>query len=294
MQKASVAAQKDKNRKTTQMKQKYSDIVIRNFFRLIRSGAFNEYEPIERMSDYKWRQLLGIVVRQNVVAITVNGIRNSQYDNAGNIPKYIVNEFFDLQNKVNASSKVSIPQPSMSNLWLNKRLKKIRHNEHHAIDTSSETLEMLNIIVYNTNQLLTYGISFGNIVLIGKYLRSRGGNIDFVKLDHWLKLLGLRNIAQFEGNILISTLHFSQDEIPFVNNGDAKAYRRSLRALSTMHQNNPEQWQIQEGRSGFIYADTGALRQNVWHKLKYLRYAPIETMSNLLQNIASSLSKIEE
>lgn len=30
------------------------DIIKRNFFCLLRYGAFNEYEPVEKMSAYKW------------------------------------------------------------------------------------------------------------------------------------------------------------------------------------------------------------------------------------------------
>lgn len=30
------------------------DIITRNFFRLLRSGALNEYEQLEPMSNFKW------------------------------------------------------------------------------------------------------------------------------------------------------------------------------------------------------------------------------------------------
>ena len=33
------------------------NILQRNFFRLLRSGALNEYESLEPMSLYKWQQL---------------------------------------------------------------------------------------------------------------------------------------------------------------------------------------------------------------------------------------------
>jgi len=280
--------------KRKQMKQKGNDIITRNFFRLIRSGAFNEYEPIERMSDFKWRRLLGIVMCQNVVAITVNGIRNSQYDNAGNIPRYIVDEFFELQNRCNAATTVSIPQSAMCNIWLNKRLKRIREEEHRAAEKSTETLDMLNIIIYNTNKLLTNGICFGNIVLIGRYLRSRGDKLDFVKLERWLDQLQLKNIAQFEGNILISTLHFDKDEVPFVHRSNPTAHKRALASLCIAQRNIPEKEQASGVGGGLLHDNATASRRNTWNKWKYLRYAPVETASHFMRNLTNIITKIEE
>ena len=43
------------------------DIIQRNFFRLIRSGAFNDKSQIEVMSAFKWRRLYEIVMFQNVL-----------------------------------------------------------------------------------------------------------------------------------------------------------------------------------------------------------------------------------
>ena len=56
------------------------NILQRNFFRLLRSGALNEYESLEPMSLYKWQQLAKLVERQGVAEIAVKGLRNHTFD----------------------------------------------------------------------------------------------------------------------------------------------------------------------------------------------------------------------
>ena len=68
------------------------DIITRNFFSLLRSGALNEYETIEPMSEFKWKRLEQMVVAQHVEGSAWKGIRNHRYDEMMNIPSYLVNE----------------------------------------------------------------------------------------------------------------------------------------------------------------------------------------------------------
>jgi len=270
------------------------NIITRNFFRIVRSGAFNEYEPVERMSAFKWNKLFGMAMQQNIMPIVANGMRNSQYDKSGNLPTAVVEMFFGLYDKQNAATRVTIPQSNMSNSLLNKRLRKLRHDELHAIDTSLETLELLNIIIYNTNNILANGIFFGSVILIGMYMRSKGDKVDYVKLERWLQTLGLQKMAQFEGSILISTLNFDQSELPFVHEVDANAYKRAMHSLTDAPMSSLDDWRFKQGQSGFMHNNGSVLRHNLWHKMKYLNYAPMETTSNLMHNMAKSLSQIEE
>jgi len=270
------------------------DIVKRNFFRLLRSGAFNEYEPLERMSVFKWKKLIGMIMLQQVMPIAANALRNYQYDRSTDIPQAVADMFFSVYNEKDMPSKVSIPQSRMANIFLNKRLKKIRYNELHAIDTSLETLELLNIIIYNTNRILAGGISYSNIVLIGRYLRNKGQKVDFVKLEKWLQQLHIQEMAGFEGSILITTLHFEHDEIPFVHRIDMTAFKRALQSLTHGPVSSMDQWHITAGPGGLMYNNSAILRKNIWHKMKYLSYAPVETTSSFLHGVAASLSQIEE
>ena len=52
------------------------DIIKRNFFRILRSGALNEFESLEPMSAYKWNKLTSLVMAQGVEKIAQKGLRN--------------------------------------------------------------------------------------------------------------------------------------------------------------------------------------------------------------------------
>lgn len=57
------------------------DIIKRNFLRAIRSGAFNDTEPFEAMSIFKWNKLLNIIISQNVISVAIKGMKNCNYEN---------------------------------------------------------------------------------------------------------------------------------------------------------------------------------------------------------------------
>lgn len=273
------------------------DIIKRNFLRTLRSGAFNDIEPFEPMSVFKWNKLLTMIVSQNVVPVAIKGMKNCQYEN---IPYTTILTFFKSCNidiTETIKEKVCIPQSGLNNRFLNKRLNELRYKERHSIDTSVETLDLLNIIIYNTNKILTHGITYDNLLIIGKYLRNKGNKVDFVKLEQWLQTIKLQSIAQYEGSILIATLNFDQKEIPFVHTIDNIAKNRALDALNNVIQQDPNhvhEWHFRQSKSGFLHNNSTLLRNNIWHSMKYINYAPLETVSNLINRIANSLSEIEE
>ena len=161
------------------------DIIKRNFFRLLRSGALNEFITLEPMSAFKWKRLVQMVVAQKVSVIALKGIKNHQYDVELNIPQEQVAE---LQNDTRSPQEFPV---QLSNHFLNKRLKRIRENEPHVMDASMDTVEILNIIVRNVGYMLNRGISLNGIIELGRYLRTKGDKVDFVKLDDWLQELHL-------------------------------------------------------------------------------------------------------
>ena len=62
------------------------DIIKRNFFCLLRYGAFNEYEPVEKMSAYKWGVLQRMAQAHYVEAI-VNSARDNTLASVQRIPQ---------------------------------------------------------------------------------------------------------------------------------------------------------------------------------------------------------------
>lgn len=265
------------------------DIIQRNFFRLLRSGVLNEYESLEPMSNFKWNRLFQIIKVQGVEDIALKGIKNHTYDENANIPKPLVDTLLDVEEE---PADQSLPQ--MCNSILRKRLKKIQSEERHHIDASMTTLDLLNIIVKNTESILNSGISLKYISEIGSFLRTRGDKVDFVKLDNWLSSLHIQRMAQLEGSILISVFGFEEDEIPFVKKVEKSAYKLTIQTLARTEKETAKEWNFRQSNIGFVHNNSKVLRRNLRRSIRHIDYAPIETVSNLIHNFAKSLSEIEE
>ncbi|MCR5131067.1 MAG: hypothetical protein K6C10_06370 [Prevotella sp.] len=275
------------------------NIIHRNFFRLLRSGALNEYESLEPMSLYKWKQLSHLIAAQGVAEIAMKGLRNHTFDDQGNYPKSMQEElqsFIDESLAKTKSEDSSEKQdlPHMSNFFLNRRLNHIQKNERHQIDASMTTLDLLNIIVKNINLTFNKGISLSGISEMGSFLRTKGDKVDFVKLEEWLRKLHIQRMAQLEGSVLIAVFKFDQDEIPFVNKIEPKAYGLTLRTLDHHTDDNMEEWHFKQSEAGFVHGNTRVTRRNLRRSMRYISYAPIETSSHFLKNFARNLSEIEE
>ncbi|MGI6231399.1 MAG: hypothetical protein ACOYJF_00930 [Prevotella sp.] len=263
------------------------NIINRNFFRLLRSGALNEYEPLEPMSSFKWNRLDQMARAQRVEAYAQKGVRNHQYDELMNIPQNLVNAKPVQVPSINAS-------PQLSNAFLNHRLKKIEYDERHAIDTNIGAVEVLHIIVDNVSTMLNHGTMLGGLIQLGSYLRSKGGEVDYVKLDQWLDKLFLRRMAQLQGCMLMAVFNFEKDELPFVQHIEPSAYRLVLRSVEHTAEDTAEEWHFKQSRAGFVRNNSALLRRNLRRSLRYLPYAPIETVSNFINNFTISLQEIEE
>ena len=273
------------------------NIINRNFFRILRAGALDENEPLEPMSEFKWNRLFQMINSQNVSAIALEGIQARRDDENNNIPSELVAE---LQASVYEAPKTktqhahSFEVPSLSNPILDHKLKKIFNNERHSIDTNIDSLRLLGIIIDNVQTILNKGMSLGGVLELGKFLRTRGDKVDFVKIDNWLQALHMRRMAQLQGSILILVFNFEQDAIPFVNNIEPSAGKIILRTVTNLATDTAEEWHFRQGRSGFVRNNSAVLRRNLRRSLRYIAYAPIETTSNFVSNFARSLSEIEE
>lgn len=262
------------------------NIITRNFFRLLRSGALNEYEPMEPMSAFKWRRLDQMVHAQHVERAALKGIKNHQFDEMMNIPEDLANQTPD--------NSAHQEEPRLSNHYLNFRLSRIENAERHAIDTNVDALNVLKIIVGNVSSMLNHGTMLSGIIELGSYLRNKGDKVDFVKLDTWLGKLQLRRMAQLQGSMLMSVFNFEQDELPFVRHVEAAANKLVLRSVTHSASDTAEEWHFRQLSSGFVQNNSALLRRNLRRSLRYITYAPLETVSNFFNSFARSLQEIEE
>lgn len=277
------------------------DIIQRNFFKLIRSGAFNDKSTIEAMSSFKWRRLYEIVMFQNVLDYFVRGVNNNANDKNLNLPTKLIDEIqakLDLQDEKQSSrqedDKIIGDDAELSNKWLNKRYHKIIYNEMHSIDTSTETLKMLQLIVFNTNAMLNRGINLDAIIRLGQFLRNKGDKVDFLKLEKWLSALHLQRMAQLQGSILIAVFGFEKDEIDFVKKEEPVAYKLTIKIISNLVKDTAGEWHFRQNSAGFVQNNGKMLRRNLRRSYKYISYAPIETTSNFINGFIKGLSEIEE
>lgn len=270
------------------------DVIQRNFFRILSSGAFNSQSNIEPMSPFKWRRLMQMVDAQQVIPVFVKGINKHSLDEGLRLPDSII---ADIKARMNDNRTLSAKVPEnvrLSSRLLNHRLKGIIHNELHSIDTSIEALDILKLIVSNSQSMLTRGMDLDGIITLGQYLRTRGDKVDFVKLDAWLSSLMLHPMAELQGNILISVFGFDEDELPFVTKYDQKAYKLTLRSVSDLAKDTAQEWHFKQNSAGFVRNNGAVLRRNLRRSLRYVGYAPLETVSNFANNFVRSLSEIEE
>lgn len=273
------------------------DIIKRNFFRILLSGALGENEALEPMTRFKWNRLVQMIKAQDVVAIAIDGLSQHSHDEGYNMPSDIFDDLASSDGNIedkrfDFSHHIEVPE--LSNNLLDNRLKKIFDEERHAIDTNIHSLRLLAILVDNVQTILNHGMSLGGILSLGKFLRTQGGKVDFVKIDDWLQHIHMRRMAQLQGSILIKVFNFEQDEIPFVTNIEPYTWKIIMRTIDHQAIDTAQEWHFKQTRSGFVQNNATVLRRNLRRSLGYITYAPIETTSNFISNFARSLSEIEE
>lgn len=211
-------------------------IIFSNLFATLRSNNFGTDETLIPMSPWKQKQMERYLDVANLCPTPFD--RNTTY--------HLVNPMQE------------------------KRRERIFDEERHAIDTSVETLHLLNLIIYNAHCIDTTGLSVSGIVLIGKYLRERGHLADYVKLDSWLKRIYLRNIASLISSALLYIFNFEADELPFLYRQYPEIEdilcKQILDTLATGKQNRTSTW----------------------------RYSPLSSIGIMTQKMRTSLANIEE
>lgn len=242
------------------------DIITRNFFRMMRSGAMNEYVEMEPMSPFKWRRLAQLIVDQNVTSVASRAVKNHQYEQVFNMPAETRQFLHDEASKT-AGNSIRL---EMNNHFLNKKLQKIHTLEKHSDTYSKETLDLFDIIIANCHAILNSGTSMLLIIKMGNYIRINGKNIDYVKINKWLKEMQMQRVADLAGTILIDNFAFKKEEIPFIHKTDSKAAFVMSENINNRHE------------------------QNHNRGITYFEYAPLENASILLGRLKGRLDSIEE
>lgn len=270
------------------------DIIQRNFFCLLQKGALGNDEQVEPMSLFKWKKLLLLSKRQEVENIVLKGMLRFNESEQTAVPQQVV-DILKSSETLKESNVIELPLTSLSNPILNKRLSKLRFTERHSTNMSSSTLDVLNIIVYNIVIMLNHGLSLGAVLCLGKYIRSQRENIDSAKLDQWLHRLHITRLANIQATMLNEYFGFSEDELPFNWHYEPMIQSlvvHQLNRTNTLGEN--DDLKFWEGRLGFVHNNTPVLRRKISAAFGYMKYAPIESISNFVKNVLDGLADIEE
>lgn len=242
------------------------DIITRNFFRMMRSGALNEFVELEPMSAFKWQRLIDISKAQDVLSVTSRAVKNHQFEPTFNMPKQLRESLY----AATANNTGQSIRLELNNKMLNKKLNKIHKNEKYAADCSKESLDVFNIIIANCHAILNNGTSTRLIIRLGNYIRINCDKIDYAKVSKWLSEVQMTRVAQLVGSILITNFSFKPEEVPFVKKIDSKA------AITMMR--NIMQGKEEKHNKG----------------ITYFEYAPLENASIIIRRLKGRLDSIEE
>lgn len=195
----------------------------------------------------------------------------------------------------------------LTNRWLNRKLQEIVEQEIRNNDSSyieilniraevlPPTLSMLHSLIRITRYILNEGISMKQLVDLGTYLRKAGHRVDYVKLQEWLRQLGMQNMARLIGGMMTRLFAFDEDELPFVSGKPDEDIKNIIDEMFHLADTHNDSWYFTQGKNIFVRTNnSNAMMWQVKHSAKYFRYYPNETVTNFITTFAHSVSHIEE
>ena len=274
------------------------NIIQRNFFRLIRNGAFEHKEQIEPMSVCKWNKLKQLALMHDVAETIYDGLSFSK----DQFFLQMTNEQWTQWEKTIEERQQKIRQDDeddeflradhLTNPVLNMKLQSILDDEQSDIATR----QLLLIIIRIARHILNEGVPVRQLVNLGKYLRQESHHVDFFSLQKWLKSIRFVQIAQLEGALLIKMFNFDESEIPFLQGKLDKRAEQVAQELTEFTNTRAQDFYFsQESGNVFVHTSNGtAMLGHIRRSARYFHYLPSETLTNFFASFAHSLSHIEE
>ena len=264
------------------------EIIIRNFFRLLRSGIFNTQEQIEPMSAWKWTRIYQLAMQQHIAPQIREGIYRLNDQFFLQIPP----QQMELWNEVKENRQIKISKPKLTNKLSEKRLSDIITKE----GGKSVTLTALYLIASTAHHLLNDGLFLPPLVALGCYIKQPDiYPIENDKLSDWINKLGLKSIVQLETALLINYLGLSEEEVKFTRTDKKHDVGRITKELLQLQVNDKHEWQFSQGNDIFVHNNnTSAMFWQARRSAKYFRYSPMASISNFVSSFVNSLTHVEE
>jgi hypothetical protein len=275
------------------------NIIQRNFFRLLRSGAFESKEQIEPMSVYKWQKLFQLSLMHDVAGFAYDGLMRCKdqffvhlTDSQWKQWENTINDMRKSPHNDDGEDDEFLRADHLTNPILNRKLQSILDDENSDI----KSRQMLLMIIRLSRHILNEGLPVRQLIELGTFLRTDGNGCDATMLEQWIKSLKLQPVARLEASLLIMLLGFSREEISFVGDKDDKNLGHIAQDLIEFTNTRAKDFYFSQDE-GNIFVHTSNGSAMLWHirrSARYFRYYPSETLTNFFASFAHSLSHIEE
>lgn len=267
------------------------NIIERNFYRLLRAGALGTEEQIEALSAWKWNRLYQLAEMHDVAPIVYQGIERCQDQFLVQVPPTLLEQWQQSKSHDEDNANELLTADHLTNPLLNHKLQDILDDDHSNTETRTTLLHLLGI----TRFIMNAGIPVKRVVEMGVFLRQSGRLVDYDKLQEWMKTLQLQPMAQLTAIMLVKLLHFTPEELPFMQPVNDERMERQIRDMFRQKNSHAEEWYFSQGKNIFVHtSNPSAMMWHVRRSARNLRYFPSETLTNFVTAFVHSLSHIEE
>ena len=276
------------------------NIIQRNLFLLLRSGAFQTTEDLEPMSAFKWGRLYQLAVMHDIIPFVYDGIirnKNQFFLHLTEKQKKdwekAITDYRAQNSKQNDLEEDEFLRPDrLTNPLLNKRLQEILDDEHSDITTR----QLLLILIRVVRHLFNEGMPIRQLTELGIFLRQNLQKINFQAIGEWIERLRLTQMTQLTGEFLIKLYGFEEEDIPFLKNRKDKNIDHIAQELIEFTNTRSQDWYFSQQDGGIFVHNTNssATFSHVRRSARYFRYYPSESVTNFFASFVHSLSHIEE
>lgn len=272
------------------------DVTTRNFFRLLRAGVFQQQEAVEPLSVWKWNRLYQLSLFYDVTVPIYEGINRCRDQYFLQIPT----ELDDIWQQHTSPVQIEEEEDPNDFLYpyhlthpiLNHRLQDILDDEQ----SDSQTRRLLILLLQVTRYFINEGFPVKPLVELGQYLRGEDSKVDSYLFNTWMKKLKLNEMASLTGDMLITLLGFTREELPFDVNNNSAEVEQIVEELLQPHLTSSREWYFQQGENNIFVHNSNSMAM-LWyirHSARYFKYYPSESITNFFSSFAHSLSHIEE
>ena len=154
------------------------NIIERNFYRLLRAGAFGTEEQIEPLSAWKWNRLYQLSEMHDVAPLLYKGIERCQDQFFLQIPTELLQHWSQAQCHGTDDENDMLAPDHLTNPLLDHKLQNILDQE----DSNTETRTALLHLLGTSRFIMNAGIPVKRIAELGVFIRQNSRMIDYDKL----------------------------------------------------------------------------------------------------------------